>query len=319
MVKKLFAIGLSFLVTVGPAIVLFGSIILAIPIVNNVFNNMFFPLSIIGVFLCIPIGIVAVFALSSGMSCVGVVISNLVIFKIGNNEYWIDTNPSASATAKFGFVLSLIMFFLMIPISVFMWAISSMIILFSEKRADTIIENSSDSCKKLLIMFLVCVFGLSLSSINFGLVALQDEKYSVDKFNFQYVDFEYVGNEWVGLVGEKCQYDLTYKFQNNSSKKGGLKGSIVIENKNGVKLELKDKDLSIYSAPLYQRDFEEHLVYYYFYIPIDDAETNAMLKSKSEELRISLIVYTANWDSGIETKSRDYKRGKQIILKDFGV
>ena len=39
MTNKLKAIGISFLVTVGPAIVLFGSIILAIPIVNNVFNN----------------------------------------------------------------------------------------------------------------------------------------------------------------------------------------------------------------------------------------------------------------------------------------
>ena len=78
--KKLRAIGISFVVTVGPALVLFGSVMLGIPIVEAS-KDLFFPLSILGVLLNIPLGLVAVMAIYGGSFCTKIVYSNLRFLK----------------------------------------------------------------------------------------------------------------------------------------------------------------------------------------------------------------------------------------------
>ena len=104
------AIALSFLATVGPAAVLFVTVMVASPVVQAA-DCIFFPLAIVSVLLNVPIGIVGVFAMHGGSVCVGIVSSNLAVFNVGGTTYTADTNPSLTASAKTGFVISLIMFY----------------------------------------------------------------------------------------------------------------------------------------------------------------------------------------------------------------
>ena len=82
MLNKLKAIGISFLVTVVPAAVLFICCMTAGVVFNEVFEDLFFPLSILGILFGIPIGIIFALALNCGGQMLGVVNSNLVIFII---------------------------------------------------------------------------------------------------------------------------------------------------------------------------------------------------------------------------------------------
>lgn len=317
---KLKAIGMSFLITVGPAVVVFACLMMAVPVVDIAFNELFSPLSFLGLICALPIGIVMFVAFWGGIKCCGVVYSNLVIFKVDGNFHTVDMNPGATSSAKLGFVLSLIAFLLMIPISLFIWLASSVVILFSKKRAEFIIENSSVSINKLFLLIIVCVGSLALSCINFGLVALQDLKYSVNNFQFNYNCFEYTGTEkGFGISGEKCRYELKYDFQNLGNKSGWIYGDIVIESENGLKYIIEDKNLSTYNAPDYQPDFDKHIVLFYFYIPTEKEKLNNMLRSNIDDLKITLVVNSSNWGYGWgASRTRTYQNGKRIILKDFG-
>lgn len=317
---KLKAIGMSFLITVGPSVVVFGCLMMAAPIVDIVFNELFIPVSFLGIIFAIPIGIVMFVAFFGGISCCGVAYSNLVIFKVDGNLHTVDLNPGAKSSAGLGFVIHLILFLLMIPISIFIWLASSIVILFSKKRAEIIIENSSEHTNKIFLLIVICVGALTLSCANFGLVALQDLKFSVSNFQFNYNRFEYTGieNEF-SVSGGQCGYELEYKFQNVGNSNGWLNGDIVIEGKNGLKYKIEDKNLSVYSAPLYKPDFHKHSVCFYFYVSVNQSEINSMLQSNIDNLKIMLVVNSSNWDYKWDSNTtRTYKNGKQIILKDFG-
>lgn len=148
---------------------------------------------------------------------------------------------------------------------------------------------------------------------------MQDLKYSVNNFQFNYNCFEYTGVEQgFGISGDKCRYELKYEFQNVKNNSGWLQGDIVIEGRTGLKYKLEDKNLSVYSAPDYQPDFDKHQVYFYFYIPIGKEELNNMLRSNIDDLKITLVVNSSNWGYGWgASRTRTYKNGKRIILKDF--
>lgn len=318
MTNKLKAIGISFLVTVVPALVFFSSCMMAGIIFNNVISDLFFPLSILGIVLCIPTGILFTLSLLGGGKCMEVVNANLVVFKIDGKLYTIDTNPSQTSAAKGGFVLSLFIFLLTVPISVLIWLASSIIMFFNENKANIVIENSKKYFKKMFLLLGASVAGLGLSCVNFGLVGLQDAKYTPEMFNFTYVSLEYDGDDWGGnLLGQSSVYYLRYEFQNTGKIKGGLEGDIIIEGRDGTKLELKDKVLSVY--PSNERDFEKHLVEDYFYVSKSDVKTNDMLKSNSNDIKITLVIKVAGWEGGsIEPKVREYDEGKQVVLKNFG-
>lgn len=319
MLNKLKAIGISFLVTVVPAAVLFICCMTAGVVFNEVFEDLFFPLSILGILFGIPIGIVCALALNCGGKMLGVVNSNLVIFKAGNNIYKIDTNPSQTSAAKSGMIVSILIFLLIVPITLLIWLVSSVVLLCSEKRANIVIKNSKDSSKKALFLLGACTISLGLFCANFGLRALQDAKYDVNAFTFEYVSLEYHGDEWSGnLLGEASLYYLKYEFQNEGKVKGGLEGNIIIESIDGDKLELKDQTLTVY--PANEDDFEKHLVEYYFYVSKTEENVNDMLKFQKDKIKISLVVKMAGWEGGfIESRLRVYDNGKQIVLKDFGV
>lgn len=318
MLNKLKAIGISFLVTVVPAAVLFICCMTAGVVFNEVFEDLFFPLSILGILFGIPIGIIFALALNCGGQMLGVVNSNLVIFKAGNNIYKIDTNPSQTSAAKGGMIVSILIFLLIVPISVLIWIASSLVMLFSEERANIVIENSKDSFKKALLLLVGCTISSGLFCANFGLRALQDAKYDVNAFTFEYVSLEYHGDEWGGnLLGESSLYYLKYEFQNEGKVKGGIEGNIIIESIDGDKLELKDQTLTVY--PANEDDFEKHLVEYYFYVSKTEENVNDMLKFQKDKIKISLVVKMAGWEGGfIESRLRVYDNGKQIVLKDFG-
>lgn len=312
--KKLRAIGVAFVVTVGPALVLFVSVMLGVPIVKAS-DDLFFPLSILGVLLNIPLGIVAVMAIYGGSFCVNIVYSNLRFFKVQDTIVEVDVNPSATSTAKFGFVLSLIMFFLMVPISLVLWLITSVFIVCDDKYADKVIGGGLKSSAKFLRLFLVCVLALGIACANFGLKSVQDAEYSIDGYTFEYVEFSHTGTERRSPVLTVENYDLKYKFRNNTKKECSLRGKIVIETRNlRVKYELKDKSLTVFEN-YYEQDFEDHLVYYHFFIDSGETEINNALRQDIEDIKIYLIVENANWGNG---KTRDYDDGKIIVLKDFG-
>lgn len=308
------AIALSFLATVGPAAVLFVTVMVASPVVQAA-DCIFFPLAIVSVLLNVPIGIVGVFALHGGSVCVGIVSSNLAVFNVGGTTYTADTNPALTASAKTGFVISLIMFLLLIPISIFIWLIRCVVILANKRYAERVCEEVGKVFRKLLIMVVVCIVGLSVSCINLGLLALQDAKYAVDNFEFSFAELSCIGKEWVGLSNESYTYDLKYTFQNNSKFEGGIRGDIIIENKEGVKIELGDKNITVYAPPMYQRDFEKHEVRYYFYVSIKEKKINDMLQSNLNDIKIHLEIEEANWG---KNRVREYKQAKVIMLKDFG-
>ena len=320
MTNKLKAIGISFLVTVSPAAVVFACCMFAGVIFNDVYNALFFPTSLLGILLLIPIGIVCAFALSGGVSCVSIVYSNLAIFKFGDNIYKIDANPNVSSSAKLGFIISIVMFLLMIPISVLIWIASSIVILFSQRRTKVVLENSKDSFKKLAIVLVGCIGALGLGCINFGLLALQDAKYSVDNFDFKYISFEYDMEDWGGnLLGQCSVYYFTYEFQNTGTVKGGLSGDIIIEIKNGEKIKIiSDEGLTPY--PSSEDDFEKHVRKTYLYVPVSNTQANNTLKNNLNDVKIYALVTYAGWEGGfIESRGRNYDNPIEIVIKDFGV
>lgn len=314
---KLKAIGASFLVTVVPTLVIFVCCMAGGYIVNKVYDELFSIMAFIGLILLIPIGIVGFYAFFGGISSMSSVYACLQIFKIGNKMYTINTNPSATSTAAFGFVISLILFLLMVPISVFVWLAFSIVILCSHKKAEYVISVLEDPFEKPKKLIAVCLGSLCVACVNFGLLALQDSIYAVNNFDFSYIELSCTGKEWEGRSNEAYSYDLKYNFQNVSKKEGGLRGAIVVELRNSdVRLELKDKNLTVYAPPLYQRDFNKHEVYYYFYVPVGETRINNMLQTNLNNARIYLEITEADWGN---TKVRHYKKPKVIMLKDFGV
>ena len=169
--------------------------------------------------------------------------------------------------------------------------------------------------RNLYCFFLVCAIALGIACVNFGLKSAQDAAYSIDGYSFEYVEFSHTGTERRSPMLTIENYDLKYKFQNNTKKECTLHGKIVIEARDlKVKYELRDKSLTVFEN-YSKQDFEEHLVYYYFFIDSGETEINTTLRQDIKDIKIYLIIENAYWGNG---KSRDYDDGKIIVLKDFG-
>ena len=209
---------------------------------------------------------------------------SLVLVKVGS-DYEIQEKVEKENSGK-----SLILFFagiLLSPIVLLFWVYQVLKILFSKDYCDFINSFFDEIGKEVIIFVVVIIISVILAFSGDLMLTLQDAKYSVDKFNFQYVSLEYDHDDWGGnLLGQSSVYYLRYEFQNEGKIKGGLEGDIIIEGRDGTKQEIKDEKLTVY--PSNEDDFEKHSVEYYIYVSKSDVATNNMLKSDSKDIKITL-------------------------------
>ena len=316
--SKISAIVKSFITTVCPAFPIYFFTYIGLFVYLDWIENIFFPAGMLIYVFLFPL-FYMVFC--GGVNCFKALGLAFMGFKGElQDSYYVEKDKSDNINIKVvksrdkgltNAALYMIGGIIVSPLVIIVWIIQIFRIIMSQPYCETINKTFNENRSGAIFYLCLSIASILICCSNFAILPLQDKKYSVDSFNFEYVSFEYTGKEW----GEKWQYDLKYEFQNNGSKLGKLHGDIIIEGRNGLQYKIEDKNLTVYSASLYYPDFNKQLVYYYFYVPKAEVELNNMLKSNNNDFKIYLSVSYSDWDSN---RIRNYKNGKQIILKDFG-
>lgn len=331
MTNKLKAIGKSFLMTAVPTFPILTCVYVAGWCLFDKWNNLPFWCQIIVWISALFLFVVAVLSATCFQNVLKMLkwnrLSNktaewlqskgeekhsLELVKVGS-DYEIREKVEKKDSGK-----AAILFFagiLLSPIVLLFWVYQVFKILFSNDYSDFINSFFDEIGAKEVFKFVVVIIISVIFAFSGDLLLMsQDAKYTPDMFNFTYVSLEYDGDDWGGnLLGQSSVYYLRYEFQNTGKIKGGLEGDIIIEGRDGTKLELKDENLSVY--PSNERDFEKHLVEDYIYVSKSDLATNNMLKSDSKDIKITLVIKVAGWEGGLV---REYDEGKQVVLKNFG-
>lgn len=323
--KKIFAVFQSFLMTVVPALPLYAFVVIALFFLESWYDNIFFPTNLLIIVFCFPLfymgfsgaaSILGSFKVALG-GFIGGETDSIELESVGSGYFRIKIITAEDK--KVGkMILILLGGVLLSPFVIIAWIIQVGRIILSQSYCDKINAIFNESKKSILLFVSLALVGSIVPFANEGILRIQDSIYSVDKFEFEFVDFSYNGEEWAGFNNVKYSYTLKYAFQNNGKKLGSISGDIIIENQEGVKFVLEDRWLSVYGQTS-QKDFEKHFVEYYFYVLDDKTEINSMLKSDNADIKISLVIYEANWDKGMGNGTRDYEDGQQIVIKDFGV
>ncbi len=270
-------------------------------------------LTFFALILMLPWGLLFVMVFFLGMGLT----PSIVVIPTGHGGYAVSSGTSRDGSGAM-LILNIIKMIILVPLSLLIWLVVSIILIFStklQKKIDECFEEFVEELKTWYIAIIILFVVAPL--ITTGLNALENKLYSPKNMDFEFVELEYYGS---GNFYATEYYVMTYTINPNGENISGYREEWEFIDKKTGESFIVEGGCFANTSYWWSADKEvDHQFDMTLNIPSDETEKLEILSKDIDDIKILCRIKEITFDPKFsflgENITNKFKNGYEIVVK----